>query len=288
MITIKFNNPNSRTLTTIDLYRSPVDVPIPDVPTEPPIATLNGFETQYIDHDTVLGQDYNYRFRVYKQGGESTMSPNLVLGDVSLYGPGEYTVAKTGTNRVWNFGQVTDDTLLPSLAELEAIAGGNGMSINWNNSWTKFKIGSSIYYTPYQFAIKIPADDILGFMSRVTANRSFQKGYCHYDHLQYMVGSYASTVLDGRYPVFGNFEKETGRVNPVEYFTGLAGEVPSKGRVIFAVATDTTGQLFAPQTKEYSPALVSSPNFSDPANFDWYWKPVIQFIPQMVKNYDQN
>lgn len=286
MITIKFNNPNSRTLTTIDLYREPVGTPIPDVPVNPPIVTLNGFEEQYVDHDTILGQDYNYRFRVYKQGGESVMSDNIVLGDVSLYGPGEYLVSQTGTNKMWNIGQVTDEAQLPSLAELMALAGGNGMPINWQNSWTKFKIGSDIFYTPFQFAIKIPWEDIQAFMARIVDNREFVKGYSHYKHVQLMNASYASTVLDGRYPAFGNFEKETGRVNPVEYFTGLAGENPNRGQVIFAVATAMTGQAFKLNPRPYTTAMISSPNVNQPPLYDWYWKPVIQFIPQMVKNYD--
>lgn len=286
MITIKFNNPNSRTLTTIDLYREEVDTPIPDLPVNPPIVTLDGWTTEYIDHTTELGKDYNYRFRVYKQGGESVMSDNIVLGDVSLYGPGAYTVATTGSDKVWSFGEVTDATLLPTLEELMALAGGNGIPINWQNKWTKFKVGADIFYTPYQFAISIPSSDVADFMRNIVANREFRNGYCHYQHLTYMHPQYASTVLDGRFPSFGNFEKETGRVNPVEYFSGLGGGNPNVTQVIYAVATETSGQLFKQPVRYYTPALIVSPDLTNPSAFEWFWKPVIQFIPQSERNYD--
>ncbi|ABY63263.1 virion structural protein [Pseudomonas phage 201phi2-1] len=285
MITINFNNPNSRTLTNIDLYREPVGTEIPDVPVNPPIATLDGFETQYVDRDTVLGQDYNYRFRVYKQGGESVMSPNIVLGDVSLYGPGTYDQAESGTDTIWSFGLVDagEASLLPSVTDL-ANVGGPGIEFkNWNGRWLKFKVGSDIYYTLATGVIKIPTDNFEAFMSRAGGGsmRNVDVGYCSYEYIKSIDNSVALAILDGQTPTKWNIAKQYPRQNALRPIVGQ--DVNSY--MVFAIANESNGQSLVQQANPYAPCRPQSIYMNTHYNYEWYWKPIIRFLPKTDRNY---
>jgi len=281
MIKIKFNNPNSRTLTSIDLYRELVGTEIPDVPVNPPIVTLDGFTTEYIDHDTVLGQDYNYRFRVYKQGGESVMSPNLVLGDVSLYGPGPYYEVQSGSDTIWDFGSFIEADLLPSITDLAAIAGAGSSFKNWTGKWRKFKIGSEIYYTTDRSAIQINTDEFEAFMNRAYTGRSINRGYCNYEFISTFSPVNALMLLDGRVPTTWTLEKEYPRQNAVEPYAGVS----TTANLIYLISSETNGQILMPRPVPYVSCSASNVNMTTHRNYEWYWKPVLRFIPKTERNY---
>ena len=142
MIRLSFNNPNARSLTKISIYRTELNTPIPDIPTEQPIAVLNGFSKEYIDRDTVEGTDYNYRFKVSRTDDDYIMSPNVVLGDVSKDGPGDNTIPigslGINSNNANIYGPIIDNgVLLPSTETLLDMAGENSTLIGWNNKWRK-------------------------------------------------------------------------------------------------------------------------------------------------------
>lgn len=281
MIKIVFNNPNSRTLTSIDLYREPVGTEIPDVPVNPPIATLDGFATEYMDTDTVLGQDYNYRFRVYKLGGESVMSPNMVLGDVSLYGPGPYYESKSGSDVIWDFGSVLDADLLPSVTDLALIAGSGSSFLNWSGKWRKFKIGSDIYYTTDGSAIKISNAEFEAFMNRAYTGRLINRGYCGYEFITTLSPVNALSLLDGRVPTTWSIEKEYPRQDALEPY---AGKSPT-ANLVYAISSETNGQMLAQRAAPYTACSATNIYMPTHQNYDWYWKPIIRFIPKTERNY---
>lgn len=281
MITIKFNNPNSRTLTSIDLYREPVGTEIPDVPVNPPIVTLDGFATVYVDHDTVLGQDYNYRFRVYKQGGESVMSPNMVFGDVSLYGPGPYYEAKSGSDTIWDFGEVTAIEDLPSITELALIAGPSCEFLGWNGKWRKFKIGSDIYYTPSRSLIHIRTEEFEGFMSRAYSGRLIDRDYSSYEFITALSPVHAMAYLDGRVPTTWSMDKEYPRQDALEPYVGKS----PTANLVYSINSESNGQTLVQRPAPYMACSSSYVYMTTHQSFEWYWKPIIRFIPKTERNY---
>lgn len=281
MIIITFNNSNSRTSTRIDIYREPYGTDIPDVPINPPIAKLDGFATQYIDNDTVLGQDYNYRFRVYKQGGESIMSEVVVLGDVSLYGPGNYLISNNGSSVIWDMGTLIENDLLPNASDLAAISGEGSTFVNWTGRWRKFKVGNAIYFTPYKGAIKIETSQIPAFISRLYNQRLISKSYCSYEFITTLEQSTALAVLDGRYPTLWNLDKEYPRKNALDPFFTNQQNVS----MIYAVGSETTAQILKQVSLPYRQCTAGNINLTTYSLYDWCWKPIIKFIPKNERNY---
>jgi len=281
MITIKFNNPNSRTLTSIDLYREPVGTEIPDVPVNPPIVTLDGFATQYVDHDTELGVDYNYRFRVYKSGGESVMSPNIVLGDVSLYGPGLYYETASGSEAIWDLGEVGPVDEIPSITELATIAGQNSAFLKWNGKWRKFRIGAEIYFTPVTSVVKIDTDDFEGFMSRATNSRRIDRSYCSYEIISSLPGASALEIFDGRVPTKWSLAKEFPRQDALEPYVGRN----IWANMVFSIRDEMNGQTLIQNADPYTPCRQATVYMTTHQSYEWYWKPIVRFIPKTDRNY---
>lgn len=284
MITINFNNPNSRTLTNIDIYREPVGTPIPDVPINPPIAVMDGFAERYVDNDTVLGQDYNYRFRVYKQGGETVMSDTVVLGDVSLYGPGGYEQAVNGTDTIWNLGLVDQTNgidLLPTLTDLAAISGPGSEFLGWAGKWWKFKIGSDIYYTPYKCAIRINTDEFEAFMSRANTLRNMNVQYCGYEIVRSIDLGAMAMLFDGRTSSKWNLQKEYPRQNALAPYSGIN----SNASLVVTISDEMNGSTLVQRTGLYESCRLGFVYMTTHLSYEWYWKPVLKFIPKTERNY---
>lgn len=280
MITIKFNNPNSRTLTTIAIYRADDGVEIPDEPTEPPIAVLDGFADVYVDHDVEEGKNYNYRFKVYRVGGDSIMSDTEVLGDVSLYGPGGYTAALSGSNDIWEYGDIHQNEYLPSFNELEPLAGPLAEYIGWSGSWRKFRIGSDIYFMPAGGAIHIHQDDFPDLLNKVYKSDMIDVGYCTYQLADDISPKHALELLDGRVPTLWSLRKEHPRQDALEPYAGKT----ANARLIYGIYGPTSARVLAKNTVSNSPTVTSYIDYNNYKSYDWYWKPIFRFYPKQRSN----
>lgn len=284
MIKFKFNNPNSRTLTTIEIYREDYDAAVPDPTVNPPLATLDGFATEYTDLTTELGKDYKYYFRVLRQGGQSILSEPVILGDVSKYGSGEFSITTSASNSIWGFGVVAD-SMLPSVADIAGYTGSGTVFKSWTGQWSKFKVGSDIYFTPYKGYIQFTAANLSEFMTKVANAGQFRLGYMTYEFAKLPIIT-TMEVLDGLMPVTWNLEKENPRKSILDSATGLSYSEQSSSRVITSVASATTGTMFKPNpSSEYLASSSDSINLATAEQFVWYWKPIIKFIPQPVRNF---
>lgn len=282
MITINFINPNSRTLTLTAVYRTDISEMIPDEPDYEPIAILDGFVDTFVDHDTELGRNYNYRFKSYRPGGESVMSRPVTYGDVSLYGPGPYESAVSGTKQIWELGDVNQSEYMPSFKELEPIAGPNAEYIGWSGVWRKFRIGSSIYLTPRGGAIHIHPDDLLGMLKRVGEHPTFDNEYMSYYFAIDVSAESALSLFDGCYPTLWSMRKEYPRKDALTPYAGTA----MNSRMIFSVTNETNGQMLVKTASKFTATTPSwiSADIVNYRSYNWYWKPIFQMVPKIEVN----
>ncbi|UNI71528.1 virion structural protein [Pseudomonas phage Churi] len=282
MITFKIRNPNSRSITSIEVYRELTGVPIPDVPVNPPLQKLDGFTTAIIDYDVVTGNTYDYRIRTVREGGDFAMSPVFTFKAVSPYGPGGFLEPMAQTVGAALLDKVTSLEELPSLQELLALFDGQpNNAINWTDKWVKVKQGSDIYFFPSMGYIEVPKTNIATLLSRINATPTITKGDCKYSFRasDLQERSYMP-VLDGRFVCKYPLPTEYPRKSMASAINDIVGKNIDNVRVFMTVSESTSTVKAYKDTRKYGSSVASIVNPVSDSGTDWYWKPILKFVQE--------
>lgn len=293
MIRLSFNNPNARSLTTISIYRSELAVPIPDIPTEPPLVVLDGFSKEYIDYTTVVGVDYNYRFKVARSDEDYTMSANIVLGDVSRDGPGDnaYPIASFGINgeNVNVYGPIFDDGVyLPSTDTLLEMAGTGSNLRGWNTRWRKAFIANDVYFYPDGGYIKLPVGNWATLIARMRTGPDINCLYMTYTANFELSSMIQSAMLDGK-------STGAGVRNPMHLKQNLQQGIVGRIELTPNMYVFTGLSMFS-DSIYYSAPIISETNIVSsstiyrvtqpvlPETAEIYWIPIFKFVRKTKRN----
>lgn len=176
MIHFNIYNPNSRSTTSIEIYREDSGIDIPDNPTKPPIQIHDGFVTSILDTNVVIGNSYNYRVKLIQTGNKSVMGAQFTCTASSIFGPGGYHRPIAQSVNSAYLGIVDESEGLPTSQDLLNLYGGSRSSVyNWSGKWVKFKHGDSIYYTPYHGFIFLVHDIKDKFVNSLAPKTTIKK-----------------------------------------------------------------------------------------------------------------
>ncbi|HFH4533061.1 TPA: hypothetical protein ACGJ7A_005752 [Pseudomonas aeruginosa] len=283
MIQFNIYNPNSRSTTSIEIYREESGVNIPDEPVNPPIQIHDGFVTSIIDNNTEVGKTYNYRVRLVQTGNTAVMGPQFECTASSIFGPGEYHKPIMQSVDSAYLGLVDASEGLPTASELISKYGGSLSTVyGWTNKWIKFKHGNSIYYTPYKGYIHILYDLKERFTSVFSKTKTIAKnGYTYGLRYKDDVNNTILNVLDGYYPakyplpcenIDCNMCTAAARVSGIDtYYTYVITRVEDTNNAACYFRHGPVGTL-GTSAKH----IGSITGVSDSSKF--YWKPVLELI----------
>lgn len=277
-ITLKFTNPNSMDRTMIEVYRADYGTDIPDEPSTVPILTGDGYTNLFVDHDVIEGELYNYRFVVYVPGGDRAISNQFTVTATSLYCIGNQDTPDYGNQSLWwyptdNYG------ILPSMEELMVYSGATEDDfLGWTDTWHKVSIAGEIYFIASKGYIRITDKDKLWQL--YTGNDlSFSRPGYNFTFDQNLAPTISCTVLDP-------FLRNDDGYNPDYRWANMVGAVAE----LDGVAENNVLVVYGKQG-DGSMVTVRSPGtgFTRPATFypvstmpnyaNWYWKPIVKFIP---------
>ncbi|MBW6071096.1 hypothetical protein [Pseudomonas aeruginosa] len=284
MITFKIRNPNSRSITSIEVYRELSGTPIPDTPINQPIQKLDGFTTAIIDRDVVIGNVYDYRIRTVREGGDTAISPVFTFKAVSQYGPGGFLEPMMQADGAALLDRVTSPEL-PSLQDLLMMFNGQSENaINWTDQWTKIKHKSDIYFLPYMGYIEIPIDKLSELINNVDNNRTIVKGNCKYSfYVPSLPTSFYMQVMDGRFVGPYTLPADYPRKSMIRSISDQVNKNADDVRVIMTVVGANSTRAFKDLSK-YGSSTITTFNPTIDANVSWYWKPILNFIQESGVN----
>lgn len=266
--------------TMIKLYRSDYGTNIPDEPITEPIFTGDGYTKLITDHDVVTGEQYNYRFVVYVPGGDSITGDQFTVRAPSLYGPGNQDRPDYGNDSLWWLPQ-THTGLLPTKADLMTISGATEEDfLGWDDTWHKVSVGGEIYFIPHKGYIRITNKDKL-WQYYAGNNLVLNKDGYSYTFEQYLDQNVSCVVLDP-------WLRKSNAYNPDYPKDNMVAAVAKLDNV----STESVLVLYGKQSTDGAVIKVTGPGTgytraatfylvsSKPMDTNWYWKPIIKFIPR--------
>ncbi|AEH03785.1 virion structural protein [Pseudomonas phage PhiPA3] len=281
MIQFEFKNPNPPDRTVINIFRTPVDTPIPEDPTDSPIAVLDGFANSFRDVTAVGGSTYNYRIQTVFNNTKA-ISPQFTMKASGLYGPGSELRSSMSQHVFGKVIGVTQDPQLPTADELITALNIPGLVIgNWTNKWTKLNdLNGDYYYTALGGYLQILPENLYDVLTELSSGKlitinDFTYAFDMSNTAEYIMNSYCDS--DAEY--LENIEHEVRGKSIVEAAAGFLNVAEDTIVVANRISSYVTQKLYsrAGLTKFYPDNFITAPDVNT-SLYKIYWKVALRLI----------